>query len=155
MTGVQTCALPIFRRRLHLEEALRAEEDAWPGEHVAPGSFTRALRHAIAEAGGSTELDPDALIDASEASGALPISRTRAHHADGIEELALGAPEVVLGWVAGNGSADGHDRWRTLIDDAAAAGERLLALARRVDGDRKSTRLNSSHIPLSRMPSSA
>lgn len=122
------------RRRLHLEEALRAEEDAWPGDHVAPGSFTRALRAAIADAGGTADLDPGALIEASEASGALPISRTRAHHADGIEELALGAPEVVLGWVAGNGSADGHERWRALIDASAAAGERLLALARRIDG---------------------
>ena len=37
--------------------------------------------------------------------------------------------------------------------DGAIAGE-LVARAE-PDGDRKSTRLNSSHIPLSRMPSSA
>ena len=33
--------------------------------------------------------------------------------------------------------------------------ERLAALDQAIDTDRKSTRLNSSHIPLSRMPSSA
>ena len=35
------------------------------------------------------------------------------------------------------------------------AGVRLERDLAYVDGDRKSTRLNSSHIPLSRMPSSA
>ena len=47
--------------------------------------------------------------------------------------------------------------------EALAAGERLKTTgarkskAKKVEGekDRKSTRLNSSHIPLSRMPSSA
>ena len=47
------------RRRL-LVDALRAEEDAWPGEEIAAGSFTRALRAAVVEAGGRTELDPRA-----------------------------------------------------------------------------------------------
>ena len=42
---------PAERRDL-LEQALRAEEDAWPGEGVAPASFTRALRAAVAAAGG-------------------------------------------------------------------------------------------------------
>ena len=40
-------------RRALLEEALRAEEDAWPGEEIAPASFTRALRAAVAERGGA------------------------------------------------------------------------------------------------------
>ncbi len=123
------------RRRLHLEEALRAEEDAWPGEGVAPGSFTRALRTAVFAAGGRTELDPADLLAGEPASAALPISRTRARDGDGIEELALGAPEVVLDWIASDGTdAAAHARWRELIDRSAAAGERLVALARKADG---------------------
>ncbi|MFO1539020.1 MAG: cation-translocating P-type ATPase [Chloroflexota bacterium] len=125
---------PAARLR-HLEDALRAEEDAWPAEGIVAGSFTRALRAAIEEAGGVTELDPAELIEGVEATGALPITRTRARRDGAEEELALGAPEIVLGWVAGNGGGgDGHDRWRTLIEDSAAAGERLVALARRADG---------------------
>ena len=37
----------------------------------------------------------------------------------------------------------------------ADANEHAVKFARQAKGDRKSTRLNSSHIPLSRMPSSA
>ena len=41
--------------------------------------------------------------------------------------------------------------WPSLVEPLEIIGDRLEA----VWGDRKSTRLNSSHIPLSRMPSSA
>ena len=37
----------------------------------------------------------------------------------------------------------------------ASASELIALTGRQINGDRKSTRLNSSHIPLSRMPSSA
>src|SRR4029079_11578554 len=47
---------PLERIRL-LEEALRAEEDAWPGDDIEAGSFTRALRAEIAAAGGDPALD--------------------------------------------------------------------------------------------------
>ncbi len=87
-------AEPADRRRL-LEESLRAEEDAWPGEGVAPGSFTRALRAAVADAGGETVLDATTLVEAVAASDVLPMTRTRARREGGIESLALGAPEVV------------------------------------------------------------
>jgi Ca2+-transporting ATPase len=127
-------AEPLERRRL-LEEALRAEEDAWPGEAVAPASFTRALRAAVAEAGGETELDQRDLIEAEPASDALPVTRTRARRDGRVEGLALGAPEVVLAYVATNAPDDDPDRrrWDELIEASTAAGERLVALARRVD----------------------
>ena len=133
-------AEPADRRRL-LEESLRAEEDAWPGEGVAPGSFTRALRAAVADAGGETVLDATTLVEAVAASDVLPMTRTRARREGGIESLALGAPEVVLArvseesGVAGEAAEteDERRRWAELIDAAAAGGERLVALARRVD----------------------
>ena len=137
---------PSLLREL-LEDALRAEEDAWPGEDVAPASFTRALRDAVARAGGRTLLDAADLVEAEPASDALPVTRTRARRDGRIEGLALGAPEVVLGYAEADadggesGNADGgesggaeRERWAALIEDAAAAGERLVALARNVDG---------------------
>jgi Ca2+-transporting ATPase len=121
-------------RRALLEEALRAEEDAWPGEEIAPASFTRALRAAVAATGGETELDARTLIEAEPASHALPITRTRARRNGRIEELALGAPEVVLGYVdRATPAPDRRERWAELIDAAASTGERLVALAGRVD----------------------
>ena len=51
--------------------------------------------------------------------------------------------------------------WRFYIDDMIAFAEKVIAYTNGLDqkafvaGDRKSTRLNSSHERLSRMPSSA
>lgn len=125
---------PVHRQGL-LEEALRAEEDAWPDESgIAPASFTRALRDAIATGGGRTRLDADDLIAATPASDALPVTRTRARRDGRVEDLALGAPEVVLAYVAEASPGDGDGtRWHELIEASASAGERLIALARRVD----------------------
>ena len=121
-------------RRGLLEEALRAEEDAWPGEGVAPASFTRALRAAVADAGGRTELDVGGLVEAVPASDALPVTRTHARRDGHVEGLALGAPEIVLAYVeAGSPATTGKGLWADLIESSAAAGERLVALARRVD----------------------
>jgi P-type Ca2+ transporter type 2C len=117
-----------------LEEALRAEEDAWPGDEVKAGSFTRALRAEIAGAGGQTVLDAASLVEAAPASEDLPVTRTDARRHGDIERLALGAPEVVLTFVA-ESSPDSVTRaqWSDLIDASAAAGERLVALARRIN----------------------
>jgi P-type Ca2+ transporter type 2C len=121
-------------RRALLEDALRAEEDAWPGEEIAPASFTRALRAALAEAGGETTLDARDLVEAVPASDALPVTRTHAHRDGHVEGLALGAPEVVLAYVErGTPSADEGGRWTDLIETSAAAGERLVGLAGQVD----------------------
>jgi Ca2+-transporting ATPase len=130
-------------RRALLEDALRAEEDAWPGEAIAPGSFTRALRTAVADLGGRTVLDAVDLVEAVPASDEVPVTRTRARRDGRVETLALGAPEVVLAYVHADGLAqDGADeparaaeraRWAALIDRSAASGERLVALARRLD----------------------
>jgi Ca2+-transporting ATPase len=120
--------------RTLLEEALRAEEDAWPGEGIAPASFTRALRTAVEEQGGTAALDAADLVEALPADDAIPVSRTTARRAGHVEHLALGAPEVVLAYVhADHGAAAERAPWTRLIDRNAAAGERLVALARRLD----------------------
>jgi len=122
-------------RRVLLEQALRAEEDAWPGEEIAPASFTRALRAAVTEVGGDAQLDAADLVSATPASDGHPVTRTDARRDDHVEGLALGAPEVVLAYVDEHaGGPDERDRWAHLIETSAAAGERLVALARRVDG---------------------
>jgi Ca2+-transporting ATPase len=125
---------PVVRRGL-LGEALRAEEDAWPGEEIAPTSFTRALRAAVEEAGGEARPDATLLVAAIPATDGHPITRTEARRDGYVEGLALGAPEVVLAYVGAHaaGGADGRDRWAALIEASAAAGERIVALARRVD----------------------
>ena len=118
-----------------LEQALRAEEDAWPGERVAPASFTRALRSAVEAIGGQAELDATALITAEPPSDDLPASRTEAKRDGYVESLVLGAPEVVLAFVERETPlADHGRRWAEATDAAAQAGERLVALAGRVDG---------------------
>lgn len=118
-----------------LEEALRAEEDAWPGEEIAPTSFTRALRAAVVEAGGNSRLDANDLVDAIPATDGHPVTRTEARRDGHTEGLALGAPEVVLGYIEPGTAADApeRERWSALVAASAAAGERLVALARRVD----------------------
>ena len=125
---------PVERRTL-LEEALRAEEDAWPGEEIAPASFTRALRAAVADAGGQTELDTRDLVEAEPASDELPVTRTHARRDGHVEGLGLGAPEVVLAYVDATDPGDdvALERWAELIEASTGAGERLVALARRMD----------------------
>jgi P-type Ca2+ transporter type 2C len=123
------------RRRELLLSALRAEEDAWSIVSGArPGSFTRSLTVALAEAGHETELDPDELLEAEAVSDERPYSRTRALRDGVAEELALGAPEAVLE-LARDLPAVEHDAWHVLIERGADAGERLLLLAGRRDND--------------------
>ena len=91
------------------------------------------------------------------AEGTIGLAATLTEHRDGNGELALGADladatlsVAQLGWHKPTGSSAraaarlvlSHDRL-TAIDDLA------------LEGDRKSTRLNSSHEIPSRMPSSA
>jgi Ca2+-transporting ATPase len=116
------------RRIALLAMAMRAEEDAWPREGVAAGSFTRALATAVTEGGGTVDLDPADLVDWSPPSDAERYSRTVARRDGTLEELALGAPEAILELAA---SAPDLDAWRDVTDAATAAGERVVALARR------------------------
>ena len=117
-------------RRLLLELALRAEEDAWPRPGVAPGSFSRALVVGLEEAGGSADLPLDELLEATPASDQERFSRTRSRRNGAIEEVALGAPESIMDLAAG---APDLQAWRQVTAEATDAGERVVALARRTN----------------------
>ena len=118
-----------------LEEALRAEEDAWSAEGVEPSSFTRALRAGMEREGGSAALDATLLLEAVPPSASLPVTRTRAHREGHIEELLLGAPEAVLRQAQQDaGEERALEPWSELIGASTAVGQRVVALARKVDG---------------------
>ncbi len=138
LTNLRTPAGPVEsadERRAIVDAAIRAEEDAWSiSSGARPGSFTRSLMTAAEELGSSEYLDPADLLAAEPADDGHPYSLTRSRRDDGVEELALGAPEVVLGLADHLGPAESA-AWHDLVDQGAAAGERLLLLARRHEGD--------------------
>jgi len=121
--------------------ALRAEEDAWSvATGSKPGSFSRSLLDFLSEQAIVLDLDPGDLLEAHPVSDENPYSRTRARKRDldgseAEEELALGAPERVLAVCRTLRPAE-QAAWRDLIESGAEAGERLLLLARRLDGGR-------------------
>lgn len=122
--------------RLHiLGEALRAEDDAWVRvEGTPPGSFTASLVRSIDASGGDSRLSPADLVEAEPVDDGRPISRTRSHAPGGVVELAIGAPEVVVGLAAP--PEEEIAAWLERIERLAAMGQRLVALAGRPDGGR-------------------
>jgi Ca2+-transporting ATPase len=118
-----------------LLEGLRAEDDAWVrAEGTAPGSFTASLARAVEADGGDHTLDPAALVGADPVADGRPVSRTRSRLADGsgrVEELAIGAPETILALALP--PAAERTAWVARVEARAAAGERLVAVARRPD----------------------
>src|SRR3990172_8366752 len=73
----------------------------------------------------------DRLLAAEPATDARPYTWARLAEGDGVHEVALGAPEALLG-VTGDTSS-----WRDLVEAGAGAGERLVLLADRpgTEGD--------------------
>jgi magnesium-transporting ATPase (P-type) len=118
-----------------LGDALRAEDDAWAqASGVAPGSFTRALQAALERAGVVVELDPADLLEAEPVDDIHRYARTVARDGSGTPDnghepvvRVLGAPEAVLTLTTPD--APDHAAWTALIDEGAAAGERLVGLA--------------------------
>ena len=117
-----------------LVDALRAEDDAWVrAEGTAPGSFTASLERAVEAAGGEPSLDAALLLDAEPVADGRPVSQTRSRTPAGVEELAIGAPEAVFR-LADLAPVE-HAAWVAVTEARAATGERLVAVARRLDGD--------------------
>ena len=107
-----------------LSEAMRAEDDAWQvAAGGRPGSFTRAMSDALAT---PPVLLPAELLESSAPTDAQPYSRTRT----AVEELALGAPEAVLGLCDTLFGGDA-EAWHAAITEESEAGGRTLLLARR------------------------
>ena len=111
-----------------LAEAMRAEDDAWQvAAGGRPGSFTRAMSDALAT---PPVLQPADLLESSAPTDTQPYSRTRT----AVEELALGAPEAVLGLCDTLFGGDA-EAWHAAITEESGAGGRTLLLARRpIDG---------------------
>ena len=117
------------RRRI-LEAALRAEDDAWQGtDGVVPSSFTQALRRAVEAAGGEVRLDPADLVVAEPVSDERPYTWTRSRCDGVVEDLALGAPEILL--ALADVDPEARRPWVERLETGTAAGERLVALAAR------------------------
>ena len=115
-------------RRAILLDALRAEEDAWRVvDGVRPSSFTGALLAALAELGVEGLPATDRLLEADPATDDRPYTRARIVDDGGQRELALGAPEALLGQRAAG-------PWHGLVEAGAGAGERLVLLASRPPG---------------------
>jgi len=124
-----------------LMEALCAEDDAWVrAEGTAPGSFTASLARAVEAAGGDPALDPAGLVEAEPVADGRPVSRTLCRIPAGGEAvaLAIGAPEAILALAAPLPTE--RTAWTALVETRAAAGERLVAVARRSDGDQWTVR---------------
>ncbi|HEY7737993.1 MAG TPA: HAD-IC family P-type ATPase [Candidatus Limnocylindria bacterium] len=128
-------------RAAALGEALRAEAEAWDRVRVGrSGAFAQAIHAELTALGTVPELAPEMLLEAEPPSDDRPFARTRCLDEQGPRELALGAPEAVLGLVRdGGGSAAAPDEplgWEAVVSHRAERGGRLLLLARRADGDR-------------------
>jgi Ca2+-transporting ATPase len=117
-------------------DAYRAEEDAWRASTTGarPGSFSLAIGRAIAELGGNVSLDPDDLLASSVPGDGAPFGRTRSRRDGRLEELALGAPEAVLGLDAHMADRE-REAWQRAVATEATRGGRLLLLAGRLDDE--------------------
>jgi Ca2+-transporting ATPase len=116
-----------------LLEALAAEEDAWvPAAVGRRGSFTRAIETSLLARGVSFELDGRLVISATGTADGRPYSSVRYTEGSGWRELALGAPEAIIGFDS-TLDAGSRESWTRLIADEAGRGGRLLLLAARDD----------------------
>ena len=160
MTGVQTCALPIC-----------AEATTHGMAKYAPIACAGPLMAAELDALGKALHSPKrplvAIVAGSKVSTKLTILKSLAEKVDqlivggGIANTFMLAAGLPIGMSLAEPDLVGEAK--TIMDMMAKRGagvpipvdvvvaNELSPLAR----DRKSTRLNSSHIPLSRMPSSA
>jgi Ca2+-transporting ATPase len=121
------------RRLALLEEGLRAEDDAWSGEHGGGrSSFTTALGEAVAAAGGEAHPPRELLLTGRPFDAARPYATTTSRGEAGPIGLAIGAPEAILDLAPPNDPA-ARTAWHARLEEAANRGERIVAVARRVD----------------------
>ena len=149
VTGVQTCALPILtparsgsrgvtsREATALLIAAKAAATALEPGQLVPRSFSLGEREWVIENGCSQDIAQSGLADIDP--GATP------------RQDAFVLSARFIQWVE---RAAGLERLRAFM--AAPIPQSMhAAVWRHVHQDRKSTRLNSSHWHVSRMPSSA
>ena len=155
MTGVQTCALPIFLRTSLKKEFFHALFEQLPafgipleGLHTetGPGTYEAAIAHAnVMEAADRAVLFKTAVKEIAYQHQAMATFMAK------VNETLPGCGGHIHQslWDASQKKNLFYD-----VKDRQQLSETAKSyLAGQLD--RKSTRLNSSHIPLSRMPSSA
>ena len=173
MTGVQTCALPIYSRKHDDDRRLflsSTELNTYLSRTFYSNSLKRPLFYfskAVRTERGGLKAFVRVLIDPLELSKDFysllkyADSRISISGTDGYTRLRVyadgswGSDQLITGYPI-NSSVSQALSGAQLVDKGMdgkplAVGWRKLE----VYPDRKSTRLNSSHIPLSRMPSSA
>jgi Ca2+-transporting ATPase len=114
-----------------LLQALAAEDDAWvPAAVGRRGSFTRAIEASLQARGVAFGLDGSLVISATGTAEGRSYSSVRHTAGSGWRELALGAPEAIIGFDS-TLEAGSRDSWARLVADEAGRGGRLLLLAAR------------------------
>ena len=125
-------------------------------------TFTNSLKHVCALATSAAVDYNCAMVVVCGGDGTV---REVAHGLEGSDKLMIIVPVGTENLLASElGYDERTETLRNVFDDGevkyldlcSANGKMFTSIAGfGIDGDRKSTRLNSSHIPLSRMPSSA
>ena len=157
MTGVQTCALPICR--FHFRDGLMGGNLWFMGDSLDSALLAAERAHAAAAsvAGVICPFPGGIAASGSKAGSKYPfsIASTYAEYCPTLkakEGVNTRLPDGVASVM--EIIINGRD-----LDTLIRATQAAILAAQETKGliriDRKSTRLNSSHIPLSRMPSSA
>ena len=165
MTGVQTCALPIFEVGLLHSRLPEVDKKAIMARFVS-GEMAVLVSTTVIEVGVDVPNASLMVIEHAERFGLSQLHQLRGRVGRGTAASAC----VLLYSLGEHGrlSDTARERLRAMVDtqDGFEIARRDLAirgpgelLGARQSGvpmlDRKSTRLNSSHVALSRMPSSA
>ena len=159
MTGVQTCALPISVELVGVDPEREPAADRFVrtvtrGRYLTPSdSGAIVVGRAVADRL-AADLDDEILATAVGRTGDIESTMLRIVGIvdTGSDEIDAGICQVPLADIERLTGLAGAGEVAIVLKDWKASDTTRAALAR---SDRKSTRLNSSHIPLSRMPSSA
>ena len=156
MTGVQTCALPICNEVLSAIKSfdLVPANDNGAGQIVAAGSLEQ-IDKLVENAPAGSRVRPLAVAGAFHTHF---MQSAVSHVAGFVEKISVHEPtSQLLSNKDGAVVAGGKDAIDRIVNQIANPVRWDLCMESLVQlgVDRKSTRLNSSHIPLSRMPSSA
>ncbi len=116
-----------------LLDALRTQEEAWSDVAAHRSSFTRAIEAARDRVGAAAPLAREELRGVTGPGAGRPYSQATLVDGAGTRELALGAPEVVLGFSADLAATE-RAGWEDLLHAQAGHGGRLVLLAERRDG---------------------
>ena len=154
MTGVQTCALPIFLE-LKLYRLARLEILVIQNELADKRKRARQIGTLLKNEDARKGLVRDEIAEIQKKYADK--RRTRIEAAEDVtftdDDFIVDEDNVVI--VSRDGWVKRQKEVRDLATTRLREGDAVLAVLPEAEEDRKSTRLNSSHLSVSRMPSSA